>query len=220
MRFWMYVLLALWKGGSGWAQSVRAIFPQSSSSINWQVLLEDPARDAYQKPDELLDWVDEQVGGLRGKKVYDLGAGTGYFSYRFIKRGASVIAVDIEDSLLRYMERRRDSLGISPKQWQIRKVKPDRPDLVRGEVDIVFLANVYHHLSHRVAYLRQLHAALPKSGKIVIIEWVPRSTPVGPPVGQRLFPAQVENELQRAGFSEVSLREDLLPYHYILIGQP
>lgn len=164
--------------------------------------------------------VEKHIGGLRGKRIYDVGAGTGYFSWRLVRRGAVVVAVDIEDSLLRYMERRRDSLGIAPTQWVIRKVLLTHPDLVRGEADWALLVNVYHHLPNRVEYLRRLHKALPEKGGVILVEWAPRETPVGPPLSQRLFPSEVENDLRKAGFSRIQVDESLLPYQYIFLAQP
>lgn len=189
------------------------------SHRNWTEVLENPARDAYQRPEQLLDWIEEKIGPLRGRRIYDLGAGTGYYAWRMVRRGAVVIAADIDESLLRYMERRRDSLGISPQQWEVRKIPPDRPGLAPKEADWIFLADVYHHLPDRIAYLRQLHGALPDHGYLVFVEWAPRESPVGPPLSHRLFSSQIENELHSAGFEAVYLEETLLPYHYILIAR-
>lgn len=186
---------------------------------NWAVILENPARDAYQRPEQLLDWIEEKLGPLRGKRIYDLGAGTGYYAWRLVRRGAMVIAMDIDDALIKYMERRRDSLGIPSTQWEIRKGVPDRPLLSPQEVDMVLMVEVYHHLPNRVTYLRQLRAVLPDLAPVVLVEWAPRESPVGPPLSQRIFPAQVEMELNAAGFELVLLEERFLPYHYVLIAR-
>lgn len=199
-----------------WAQPTRGVV---STSKNWKDILENPARDAYQRPEELLDWIEAHVGTLRGRRVYDLGAGTGYYAWRMVRRGAIVIAADIDDALLRYMERRRDSLGFSPQQWEVRKTPPDRPAIAPREAEWVLMADVYHHLPNRIAYLKSLHAALPEEGMLIFVEWAPRESPVGPPLSHRLFPAQVESELQAAGFEVFRLEETLLPYHYILIAK-
>ena len=60
----------------------------------WAKEFDDPARDAWQKPDEILDALH-----LEGtSRVADLGAGTGYFSVRIAKRvpEGKLFAVDIE----------------------------------------------------------------------------------------------------------------------------
>lgn len=191
----------------------------SHNHRNWTDILENPARDAYQRPEALLDWIEEKIGPLRSRRIYDLGAGTGYYAWRMVRRGAFVIAADIDESLLHYMERRRDSLGISPQQWEVRKTPPDRPNLAPKEAEWVFLGDVYHHLPNRTSYLQQLHNLLPDHGYLIFVEWAPRESPVGPPLSHRLFPSQVESELQSAGFELVHLEETLLPYHYLLIAR-
>lgn len=220
MRFWIGSVV-VWVVGMASGQGTRGVLHAGGHTRknDWKTILENPARDAYQQPEVLLDWIEKEVGTLKGRKVYDLGAGTGYFSWRMVRRGATVIAVDIEDSLLHYMERRRDSLGISPQQWLIRKVSPQSPDLKPGEAEWAFLADVYHHLSERVEYLRKLRASLPEGGRLLIVEWAPRETPVGPPLHHRLFPTQVENELKKAGFAQIRVEEHLLPYHYIVVAK-
>lgn len=37
------------------------------------------------------------LGNLEGKKVVDIGAGSGYFSFRLAAAGAAVIAADVND---------------------------------------------------------------------------------------------------------------------------
>lgn len=139
-----------------WAQQTQRIIPPPK---NW----ENPERDAYQRSKHLLNWIENYLGPLLGKRIYEVGAGTGYYTWRMVQRRATVIAMDIDERLLRFMEWRRDSLGISPAQWEVRKGVPDQPLLHPGEADWVFLAGAYHHLPNRLDYLKCLHTAPPKA---------------------------------------------------------
>ena len=44
---------------------------------------------------------------LDGKTVADIGAGTGYFAFPLAKKAAKVIAIDIDQRFLDYIEQRK-----------------------------------------------------------------------------------------------------------------
>jgi cyclopropane fatty-acyl-phospholipid synthase-like methyltransferase len=71
----------------------------------WAKEFDDPARDAWQKPAEVLD----ALHLMPTTRVADLGAGTGYFSAQIAKRipEGKLFAVDIEPDMLRYLEQRK-----------------------------------------------------------------------------------------------------------------
>ena len=100
-----YVLLA---APLGRAASDDATSHRSFADVEqWVAVFDDPARDAYQKPREV-------VRALRirpGMRVADVGAGTGYFSrYLSAAVGAAgtVLAVDTEPELVRYLRERAE----------------------------------------------------------------------------------------------------------------
>jgi|SRR6516225_12027621 len=70
----------------------------------WAKEFDDPARDVWQKPDEILDAL--QLAPTA--RVADIGAGTGYFSVRIAKLvpDGKVFAVDIEPDMVRYLGER------------------------------------------------------------------------------------------------------------------
>jgi SAM-dependent methyltransferase len=63
--------------------------------------VDDPARDAWQKPERVLDALRLERTAI----IADLGAGTGYFSERIATRvpEGKVFAVDIEPDMVRYL---------------------------------------------------------------------------------------------------------------------
>jgi SAM-dependent methyltransferase len=87
----------------------------------WVKEFDDPARDAWQKPDQVLD----ALGLERTVLVADLGAGTGYFSGRIAKRvpEGKVFAVDIEPDMVRYLRERgqQNILVVSCPCWRVPK---------------------------------------------------------------------------------------------------
>jgi len=57
---------------------------------------ENKDRDVWQKPNTIIDL----LGDLSEKTVADIGAGTGYFTFRLALKAEKVIAIDIEERFL------------------------------------------------------------------------------------------------------------------------
>jgi 2-polyprenyl-3-methyl-5-hydroxy-6-metoxy-1,4-benzoquinol methylase len=66
---------------------------------------ESPERDAYQQPTKVLEY----LGNVKGLKILDIGAGSGYFSFRLLTAGASVIAGDVNDEFLAYIKNKKET---------------------------------------------------------------------------------------------------------------
>jgi ubiquinone/menaquinone biosynthesis C-methylase UbiE len=184
---------------------------------HWIAVFDDPARDAWQKPAEVVKALEIR----RGMCVADLGAGTGYFS-RYLstavgERG-TVFAVDTEPNLVVHLRERAE-------HEQTPNVVPilasaDNPRLPGGMVDLVLIVDTVHHIDDRVEYLRRLQLALKPGGRVVVIDFKKEAdVPVGPPAEHRLARAQVVEEFQRAGY-QLAAAPEVLQYQYFLIFRP
>lgn len=175
---------------------------------------ERPDRDFWQKPSEVLSLIRP----LRGKRVLDLGCGTGYFTFKMADSGANVIAADIDGRFLGYVDSVREARGVSKKAVQTRKVEPNDPGLEKREVDFVFVANTFHHITDRVNYFRKVKNGLRSQGFVVVIDYFKKDIPVGPPVDMKLSADDVIRDLKLAGFSLFRTDDKLLPYQYIVFA--
>ncbi len=172
---------------------------------------EDPARAEWQKPEKTV----ASLGPLDGKTVADIGAGTGYFAFPMAAKAAKVIAIDIDQRFLDYIEQKKPTQKIGG-NIETRLTKPDSSGLKPGEADLVLIVDTCHHIEGRIDYLRKLKKCLYKDGVLVISDFKKMKTPPGPPVELRVAEEQVEAELKSAGFAIVSADRDLLPYQYII----
>jgi predicted methyltransferase len=178
-------------------------------------LLDDPARDEWQRPKEVVGLL--QCG--QGTTAVDLGAGTGYFiGYLSEAVGGEgrVLALDTEQSMIDAMVARieRDELpNVQPVL-----VASDDPALIPHSVDRVLIVNTWHHISERVAYAEKLLAALRPGGLLLVVDFT-MDSPVGPPAQKRLTHDTVLRELQSAGFT-AEVIEESLPYQYAVAGRP
>jgi len=181
----------------------------------WVAAFDDPQRDAWQKPEAVVDAMALQPGMV----VADIGAGTGYFNpYLAAAVGpeGKVIAVDIERALVAHMTTRAANEGTP--QVEPRLAAPDNPKLAPAEVDRILLVDTYHHIDGRVDYFRALRGALRPSGSLVLVDFKKGDIPVGPPERHRLDPMMVEEELSTAGWRLVG-SPDILPYQYVLVWE-
>jgi ubiquinone/menaquinone biosynthesis C-methylase UbiE len=176
------------------------------SADEYAKVLENPSRDAWQKPHEVIAALELKPGEV----VADIGAGSGYFARRLARHAAKVYAVDIDPKLLELAKKD------SPANLETVLALPGDPKLPENSVDTVFICNVLHHIENRPAYYAKLLKALKPGGRIVNIDFYKRDLPVGPPVGMKLSEEQVEAEMKAAGLRlEKSLT--FLPHQYFLV---
>jgi ubiquinone/menaquinone biosynthesis C-methylase UbiE len=173
----------------------------------WSKVFDDPARDAWQRPDEVMRQL-----ALRGEEaVADIGAGTGYFTVRLARalpRGR-VFAVDAEADMARYLRDRaaRENLR------NVTVVQSSTP-VLPALVDTALLVDVYHHIPKRTEYFAELRRSLKPGGRVVVIDFN-ETSPVGPPARHRIPARVVREELGAAGFVQ-SQEFGGLPNQYFL----
>ena len=176
--------------------------------------MERPDRDLWQKPDEVM----KLLGPLQGKKIVDIGCGTGYFTFRLQDAGATVIAADIDDRFLKYVDSVRKARNISDKRVITRKLEPNDPGLQKKEADIVIVVNTYHHIEDRVEYFKKVKAGMKNLGFLMVIDYFKKDLPVGPPASMKMAAEEIVRELSQAGFAKFKTDETTLPYQYILFA--
>lgn len=183
---------------------------------HWVEVFDDPARDAWQKPGEL-------VAALRiapGTTVADLGAGTGYLS-RHLSRAVgpegAVLAVDTEPALVAHLRTRSEreaTRNVTPIL-----ASPGDARLPKESVDLLLVLDTYHHIDDRIEYARGLKRALRPGGRVAIVDWEKRELPVGPDMGHKLARDSVVSEMTEAGY-ELTEEPEVLPYQYVLVFRP
>lgn len=106
-------------------------------------------------------FIASALGDVRGLTVLELGAGLGEASAWFAVHGARVIATDLSGGMLRVTERVAALRGAS-----VESVQMDGATLAvaDGSVDIVYGANVLHHVDTERC-LREVHRVLKPGGR-------------------------------------------------------
>jgi len=176
----------------------------------WAKEFDNPERDAWQKPEEVLDALKLQPGA----RVADIGAGTGYFAVRIAKRipEGKVYATDVEPDMVRYLGERahREHLtNLIPLQAEAGAANLPEP------ADLILVVDTYHHIGNRMQYFAKLKASLRPNGRLVIVDFTAES-PSGPPLHHRIPPQEVAEELKAAGYA-ASETHKFLPRQYFLV---
>jgi ubiquinone/menaquinone biosynthesis C-methylase UbiE len=173
---------------------------------------DDPARDAWQRPAEVIEHLRLEPGSV----VADLGAGTGYFVSwlsRAVGEQGKVLALDVEPKMIEFLGQRAQQQGLA--NVTPRLVPTDDPQLEPGSVSRVLIVNTWHHIDDRVRYAAKLASALAAGGEIWIVDFTLDSD-VGPPARYRLSPEQVVSELQGGGLRAEVVPGEQLPKQYMV----
>jgi ubiquinone/menaquinone biosynthesis C-methylase UbiE len=174
--------------------------------------LEDPKRDAYQKPHDVM----QALGIKQGELIADIGAGSGYFTIRLAHHvGASgrIYAVDVSPDMIRHLQARVRDLGLK-NVFPI--LAPADDPLLPQPVDRFLIVNVWHHIENQAAYLALMKKLLKPGGHVVMIDFQKRDLPVGPPVAMKIAREDVLKQVEANGF-QLATEHLFLPYQYFLV---
>ena len=199
---------------------VRAQAPKSQQEAHrlhtdpkaYIAALEDPKRDAYQKPHEVM----EALAVKEGEIIADIGAGSGYFTLRLARHvGANgrVYAVDVNPDMIRHLNGRIRDLGVLNVSSIL--APPDDP-LLPQPVDRFLIVDVWHHVEDQAGYLALMKKQLKPGGQVVMIDFHKRDLPVGPPADMKISREDLLKQMEAAGFRLVT-EHTFLPYQYFLV---
>ena len=178
---------------------------------------DDPARDLWQKPEQVIDL----LGEIKGRTILDIGAGTGYFAFKIAERGALVVAADVDDNFQNFITSKKKELGYGDDQIVLKKIPYDSPELSPSSIDLAIIVNTYHHIEDRIPYFQEVLQGLVNGGMLMVVDFkkqqFDQETP-GPPYDMRISLEEVVQELKQSGFKEFSENTDLLSYQYILMA--
>ncbi len=178
-------------------------------------MLEDPKRDAYQKPHEVLTALDLK----EGETIADIGAGSGYFTFRLARHVGNtgrVYAVDVSPEMILHLNCRIRDL----KANNVCSVLCSRDDplLADASINRFFICDTWHHIQDHPHYLATLKKMLKPGGQIIMIDFKKETTPVGPPLEMRIARDDLVQEMKANGF-HLSAEHPFLEYQYVLVFQ-
>ncbi len=122
-------------------------------------------RKNEEKPDLAIDLLQL----TKDMVVADLGAGTGYFTYRMAQKCSIVYAVDIQQEMLDLNSRQMKKKNINNVKFILGA--EDKARLPVNSFDLVLLVDVYHELEYPYEIMKDIKESLNESGKVVLLEY-------------------------------------------------
>jgi len=174
--------------------------------------LERPSRADKEQPAVLVDSMTLAPTDV----VADIGAGTGYFTFRLAPRvpQGRVFAVDIQPEMLDIM--RRDIENNSIDNVTLVKGTVQDPNLPADSIDAALMVDAYHEFSHPREMMINLKEALVPGGRVFLVEYRKEdpSVPIKPL--HKMTEAQARKELEAVGFEWLKT-QDMLPRQHVLV---
>ena len=175
--------------------------------------LERPERVEEEKPDELVELLRLQPGD----EVADIGAGTGYISWRMAREvgpDGTVYAVDIQQEMLDLLEERLKARGVTNVVPVLGRI--DDPQLPEGVLDLVIMVDVYHEFSHPYEMMQGIMRGLKPGGRVAFVEYRAEDRAVPIKEIHKMSEAQVKKEAEAAGLEWVETISKLPRQHLII----
>ena len=178
--------------------------------------LERPERIAEEKPDQVV----EQMRLKPTDVVADVGAGTGYFSFRIapvVKQG-KVFAVDLQPQMLSMISDRLKQRNL-PNVVPVRSTETD-VSLPDASVDVVLMVDVYHEFAYPYEMMRSVVRALKPGGRVVQIEYRANDPTVPIIRLHTMTVEQARREMAAVGLTWRETKSFLPQQHFIVFQKP
>jgi precorrin-6B methylase 2 len=175
--------------------------------------LERPERELEEKPDQMI----ESLGLKPGNVVADIGAGTGYITWRMAKKigpDGKVYAVEIQQEMLDLLSENMKKRGVT-NFVQTLGTETD-PKLPTNSLDLIIMVDVYHEFSHPFEMTDAMVKALKVGGRLAFVEFKKEDPTVPIKEVHKMSVAQVKTEMAVHPL-EYSQTVTNLPWQHVII---
>jgi ubiquinone/menaquinone biosynthesis C-methylase UbiE len=175
--------------------------------------LERPEREKEEQPSKLIELLKLKPGDV----VADIGAGSGYHTFRMaeqVGRGGKVYAVDIQPemlALIRQKMKARNLTNIEP----IQGTATD-PKLPAGSTDLILLVDVYHEFEFPYEMTQAMVRGLKPGGRLIFVEFRLEDPKVPIKLVHKMLDRQVRKEMEPHSLAWVETVESL-PWQHVIV---
>ena len=178
--------------------------------------LERESRQREEKPDLTVENLDLKPDDV----VADIGAGSGYFSFRMAQQvpEGKVYAVDIQPEML-------EAIASRKKDRQVDNIKTvlgaeDNPQLPPESIDLAFMVDAYHEFAYPREMMEGIVEALKPGGRVVLLEYRKENPMIMIKPLHKMTQKQVKKELKAVGLKWDKTKQFLPEQHFLVFSKP
>ncbi len=177
--------------------------------------LERPSRDREEQPQKLLAALDLKPTDA----VADIGAGTGYFSFRIsplVPQG-KVFAVDIQPEMLEMLtaiQQAKQAFNVEPVLGSA-----TNPNLADASIDLALMVDAYHEFDYPREMMQAIVRALKPNGRVVLVEYRGENPLVLIKGLHKMTQRQVRKEMAAVGLTWLETKHVLPQQHILIFGR-
>jgi precorrin-6B methylase 2 len=175
--------------------------------------LERPERDREEHTTKLLPPLKIKPGDA----VVDMGAGSGYYTFRLVDivgPTGKVYAVDIQPEMLAIIKDRMTKKGV--KNIELVQGTETDPKLPAGGIDLILMVDVYHEFSHPYEMTKAMVKSLKPGGRLVFVEFRLEDENVPIKLVHKMTEKQVRKEMEPHALRHVETQKHL-PWQHVII---
>lgn len=178
--------------------------------------LERPSREVTEQPKQVVDALDLKPTDV----VADIGAGTGYFSFRINPRvpEGKVLAVDIQPEMI-------DIMNFLKKENNVTNVEPilgsvTDPNLPDESVDLALMVDAYHEFEYPKEVMEGVVRALKPGGRVVLVEYRRENPFIPIKALHKMTQNQARKEMKAVGLQWLETKSFLPEQHLMVFEKP
>ncbi|PHV62189.1 class I SAM-dependent methyltransferase [Cyanobacterium aponinum] len=174
--------------------------------------LELPSREAEEQPSKVIEALNLQPTDT----IADIGAGSGYFSFRIAKKVPQglVYAVDVQPEMIDiidFLVKESPNLPVLPMLGS-----ETSPNLPPESINFALMVDTYHEFNHPREMMENIVKALKPQGKVVLVEYRKENPLIMIKGVHKMSEKQVKKEMEAVGLKWVRTDEFLPQQHYLV----
>ncbi len=178
--------------------------------------LERPSREVTEQPQHVLEALNLKSTDV----VADIGAGTGYFSFRItllLPKG-KVLAVDIQPEML-------DIIDFLKQENHITNVEPilgsvTNPNLPDESIDLALMVDAYHEFEYPHEMMEGVVRSLKPGGRVVLVEYRQENPLIPIKALHKMTQKQARQEMKAVGLQWLETKNFLPQQHVMVFEKP
>lgn len=178
--------------------------------------LERDEREAEENPTKVINALQLKPGTT----LADIGAGSGYYTFRISEKypKSQVIAIEIQPEMIELLEQKIDTDNITNVRAHLGSIRDAQ--LPPASIDYALMVDAYHEFSHPYEMKVSLYSALKPGGRIILLEYRLEDPKVPIKRLHKMSEAQARKELEAAGFRWIETNNFLPWQHFMIFEKP